>query len=65
MQRPVKIDLAEFAQQAPWRFEQACDRIYLRSGAHHRLDDPVLGRSIHVDTEHSASTVVWNPGGAP
>jgi glucose-6-phosphate 1-epimerase len=55
-------DFGEFAQDAPWRFEQACDRIYLRSGERHRIDDPVLGRSILVESRHSASTVVWNPG---
>lgn len=55
-------DFAEFGQDAPWRFDGACDRIYLRSGAVHRIDDPVLGRSILVSSRHSASTVVWNPG---
>lgn len=51
-----------FTQGEPWRFEGACDRIYLRSGATHRIDDPVLERSILVESRHSASTVVWNPG---
>jgi glucose-6-phosphate 1-epimerase len=55
-------DFCEFAQDAPWRFEGACDRIYLRTGSRHRIDDPVLGRSITVESERSASTVVWNPG---
>lgn len=52
----------KFAQDAPWRFEGACDRIYLRSGPRHRIDDPVLGRAIVVESRSSASTVVWNPG---
>ena len=52
----------EFGQDAPWRFDGACDRIYLRSGSRHRIDDPVLGRSIVVTTRASSSTVVWNPG---
>lgn len=55
-------DFGEFGQDAPWAFEGACDRIYLRSGARHRIDDPVLGRSILVETRRSSSTVVWNPG---
>ena len=52
----------EFEQTAPWAFQGACDRIYLRSGTHHRIDDPVLGRSVSIESAHSASTVVWNPG---
>ena len=55
-------DFAEFEQTEPWRFDTACDRIYLRSGSRHRLQDPVLGRTILIDSRHSASTVVWNPG---
>lgn len=55
-------DFGEFAQQAPWGFEGACDRIYLRSGARHVIDDPVLDRTLLVESERSSSTVVWNPG---
>lgn len=55
-------DFGEFVQDAPWRFDGACDRIYLRSGARHVIDDPVLARSIVIESLHSASTVVWNPG---
>lgn len=55
-------DFGEFTQDAPWTFQSACDRIYLRTGAQHRIDDPVLGRSLLIDSVHSASTVVWNPG---
>jgi len=52
----------EFTQDEPWRFDTVCDRIYLRSRARHVIDDPVLDRAIVVESRHSASTVVWNPG---
>jgi len=52
----------QFTQHDPWRFGKSCDRIYLRSGKRHRIDDPVLGRSILIESADSASTVVWNPG---
>jgi glucose-6-phosphate 1-epimerase len=55
-------EFGEFTQDAPWAFEDACDRIYLRSGSTQRIDDPVLGRSIVIETERSSTTVVWNPG---
>jgi glucose-6-phosphate 1-epimerase len=55
-------NFAELEQTEPWRFDTACDRIYLRSGSRHRIQDPVLGRTIVIDSGHSASTVVWNPG---
>ena len=52
----------EYEQDAPWQFEGACDRIYLESGPTYRIDDPILQRSILIESRHSASTVVWNPG---
>jgi len=55
---------AEFIQRGPWRFDTACDRIYLASGPRHVIDDPILGRAIVVESEGSASTVVWNAGPA-
>ena len=55
-------DFDECGQDAPWRFEQACDRIYLDTVARHRIDDPVLQRTIVIESERSSSTVVWNPG---
>lgn len=55
-------DFAEFEQTDPWHFDTACDRIYLQSGSSHRIRDPVLGRTILINSRHSASTVVWNPG---
>jgi glucose-6-phosphate 1-epimerase len=52
----------EAQQSTPWRFDGACDRIYLRSGSRHAIVDTVLGRRIDITAEGSASTVVWNPG---
>ena len=53
-------------QQAPFAFDQSCDRIYHHAapGATHRysLTDPTWKRSIVIDTQGSASVVVWNPG---
>ncbi len=54
------------------RFAGEVDRIYDRvdgrvdqgekdGAAHCRIDDPVLGRRIHITQQGSASTVVWNP----
>ncbi len=55
-------DFDEFEQRDEWAFQGACDRIYLDTGTVHRIDDPVLRRSIQIESRHSASTVVWNPG---
>jgi glucose-6-phosphate 1-epimerase len=52
----------EAQQSTPWRFEGACDRIYLRSGSRHTIVDTVLDRRIEITADGSASTVVWNPG---
>jgi glucose-6-phosphate 1-epimerase len=52
----------EFEQHDEWSFQDACDRIYLDTDSVHRIDDPVLKRSIRIESMHSASTVVWNPG---
>lgn len=41
-------------------FTGETDRIYHSSSAV-RLVDPVLGRALLIEKEHSASTVVWNP----
>lgn len=38
------------------------DRVYLDAPAVTRLVDPVLSRTLRIETEGSASTVVWNPG---
>jgi len=37
------------------------DRIYLGTGESYRIIDPVMGRSIDISAEGSASVVVWNP----
>jgi len=37
------------------------DRIYLGTGNSYRIIDPVMGRSIDIRCEGSASVVVWNP----
>lgn len=51
-----------FEQSNPFAFEAACDRIYLETGNHFVLHDPVLCRTITLHTAHSESLVVWNPG---
>jgi glucose-6-phosphate 1-epimerase len=53
---------AEFRQSDPWRFDGACDRIYVGSGPVHLLRDPVLDRVVRIESAGSAATVVWNPG---
>jgi len=42
-------------------FEMETDRIYLATGNRCRIIDPVMGRSIEICSEGSASGVVWNP----
>lgn len=44
----------------PLRFTGETDRVY-DSTARVTLEDPDLGRRVHVDKAHSGSTVVWNP----
>lgn len=44
----------------PIGFAGEVDRVYDHRGPC-RIDDPRLGRRIHVATSGSASTVVWNP----
>jgi D-hexose-6-phosphate mutarotase len=48
---------------APITFGAEVDRVYDSSGDC-RIEDPVLGRRIHIAKTGSASTVVWNPGQA-
>ena len=40
------------------------DRVYTEVNGELVIDDPVLGRRIHITSEGSASTVVWNPWAA-
>lgn len=47
-------------QQGAVRFTGETDRIY-RSSGQVRIVDPILKRTLTIDKEHSASTVVWNP----
>ena len=44
----------------PIRFTGEVDRVYDNAGLCH-VDDPQLGRRIHIATSGSGSTVVWNP----
>lgn len=37
------------------------DRQYMTSAARTTVDDPILGRRVHVDKSGSGVTVVWNP----
>ncbi len=46
---------------APIRITGETDRVYLHTRATCLLEDPVLGRKIRVQKEHSDTTVVWNP----
>lgn len=61
--------MARHRQHGAWtlhdpRDPARCDRIYRGGAGQYRIDDPVLGRSLLVQTASSASVVVWNPGQA-
>jgi glucose-6-phosphate 1-epimerase len=43
------------------RFYSEVDRIYLDTTRALEIHDPALGRTILIEKENSASTVVWNP----
>jgi glucose-6-phosphate 1-epimerase len=45
---------------APLTFNAETDRVYESSGRV-SVNDPLLGRQLHIDKEGSATTVVWNP----
>ncbi len=45
----------------PIRITGETDRVYLKTRSACVLRDPVLGRTITVEKENSAATVVWNP----
>jgi D-hexose-6-phosphate mutarotase len=49
-----------YAHDGAVRFAGELDRVYDTPGDC-RIDDPVLGRSLHIAKSGSASTVVWNP----
>lgn len=60
--------MAADVQRSPFAFTPApaCDRIYHHPGAaqpkRYRLTDPVWQRRIVIETQGSASVVVWSPG---
>jgi glucose-6-phosphate 1-epimerase len=45
----------------PIRISGETDRVYLNTRAAGVIHDPVFGRTITVEKEDSATTVVWNP----
>jgi D-hexose-6-phosphate mutarotase len=54
--------LREKLQQGDITFPTPTDNIYLDTTGSVVLHDPTLGRNVTVDKQHSATTVVWNPG---
>lgn len=52
---------ARKTQRGPIQISQPTDRIYLDTDAECVIDDPGLGRRIHIGKSHSHTTVVWNP----
>ena len=48
-------------QTGPVTFSAETDRIYINTTADCLIDDPILGRRIHVSKQGGRSTVVWNP----
>lgn len=47
--------------QAPLRFTEVTDRVYLDTGATYRVKDEAGGRTLQIAKENSRNTVVWNP----
>jgi D-hexose-6-phosphate mutarotase len=43
------------------RISSEVDRVYLDATGTVEIRDARLGRVIHIEKQHSASTVVWNP----
>jgi glucose-6-phosphate 1-epimerase len=52
---------ARKTQRGPIQISQPTDRIYLDTDAECVIDDPGLGRRIHIGKDNSHTTVVWNP----
>jgi len=48
-------------QSGPVNFDGPVNRIYLDTEDDLIIDDPVLGRRIHIEREGSRSAVVWTP----
>ena len=57
-----KVDASKIKQQhGAVGINAETDRIYLGTDESYRIIDPVMGRSIDIRAEGSASVVVWNP----
>jgi len=57
-----KVDGGKLKQQhGAVDIDAETDRIYLGADESYRIIDPVMGRSIEIRAEGSASVVVWNP----
>lgn len=54
-------DGSRATQSGPINIDGPVNRIYLDTTDALILDDPSLGRSIHIEREGSHSAVVWNP----
>ncbi len=54
-------ETAERTQSGPINFDGPVNRIYLDTADELIIDDPSLGRRIHIEREGSRSAVVWNP----
>lgn len=52
---------AERSQSGPINFDGPVNRIYLDTADELIVDDPSLGRRIHIERDGSNSAVVWNP----
>ena len=56
-----KVHDRDDVQRGEVRFDGEVDRVYANSGPV-VVDDPLLGRRIHLGSEGAANTVVWHPG---
>lgn len=54
-------DGARVTQSGPINIDGPLDRIYLQTLDRLIIDDPSLGRAIHIEREGSRSAVVWSP----
>jgi glucose-6-phosphate 1-epimerase len=54
-------ETAERRQSGPVNFDGPVNRIYLDTADELVIDDPALGRRIHIERQGSRSAVVWNP----
>lgn len=52
---------ARKTQRGPIQISGPTDRVYLDTDAECVIDDPGLGRRIHIGKSNSHTTVVWNP----